>query len=62
LKRLLELFFLSLFLFSALPLEDLGVSMIFEEKITSSKISFQMASIYRWWMHIPEWSYAPQHG
>jgi hypothetical protein len=33
--------------FSALSPEDLGVSMIFEEKITTSKTSFQMASIYR---------------
>jgi hypothetical protein len=32
--------------------------MIFEEKITSSKTSFQMASIYWWWTHILEWSYA----
>jgi hypothetical protein len=31
--------------FHALSLEDLGVLMIFEEKITSSKTSFQMASI-----------------
>jgi hypothetical protein len=54
--------FLSLSLFSALSLEDLGVSIIFEEKITSSKTSFQMASIYRRWMHISEWSYACQHG
>jgi hypothetical protein len=38
--------FLSLSLFSAPSLEDLGVSMIFEKKITSSKTSFQMASIY----------------
>jgi hypothetical protein len=36
--------------------------MIFEEKITSSKTSFQMASIYWRWTHIPEWSYACQHG
>jgi hypothetical protein len=43
-------------------LEDLGVLMIFEEKITSSKTSFQMASIYWRWMHIMEWSYACQHG
>jgi hypothetical protein len=44
LKRLLELFFflLSFFLY-ALSLEDSGVLMIFEEKITSSKTSFQMA-------------------
>jgi hypothetical protein len=40
------LFLSPLCLFSALSLKDLGVSMIFEEKITSSKISFQMASIY----------------
>jgi hypothetical protein len=45
LKRLLELFFFLLF-FHALSLEDSGVSMIFEEKITSSKTSFQMALIY----------------
>jgi hypothetical protein len=32
--------------FFAPSLEDLGVLMIFEEKITSSKTSFQMASIY----------------
>jgi hypothetical protein len=36
--------------------------MIFEEKITSLKISFQMASIYWRWTPIPEWSYACQHG
>jgi hypothetical protein len=42
----LFLFLSPLCLFSALSLKDLGVSMIFEEKITSSKISFQMASIY----------------
>jgi hypothetical protein len=35
--RLLKLFFY------APSLEDFGVLMIFEEKITSSKISFQMA-------------------
>jgi hypothetical protein len=28
--------------------------MIFEEKITSSKTSSQIASIYWWWTHIPE--------
>jgi hypothetical protein len=39
LKRLLELFY-------APSLEDLGVLMIFEEKIIFSKTSFQMASIY----------------
>jgi hypothetical protein len=50
--------FLFLSLFSAQSLEDLRVSMIFEEKITSSKTSFQMASIYWWWTHIPEWCYA----
>jgi hypothetical protein len=44
LKRLLELFFLSsLFVEHALSLEDSGVLMIFEEKIISSKTSFQMA-------------------
>jgi hypothetical protein len=48
--------------FSALSLEDLGVSTIFEEKITFSKTSFQMASIYWRWTHILEWSYARQHG
>jgi hypothetical protein len=32
--------------FFALSLEDLGVLMIFEEKITSSKNSFQLFSIY----------------
>jgi hypothetical protein len=37
--------FLSLF-FSGPSLKDLGVLMIYEEKITSSKTSFQMASIY----------------
>jgi P2-related tail formation protein len=40
LERLLELFF------HAPSLEDMGVLMIFVEKITSSKTSFQMASIY----------------
>jgi hypothetical protein len=35
--------------------------MIFEEKITSSKTSFQMASIYWRWMHIPKWMYACQY-
>jgi hypothetical protein len=54
LKRLLELFFFLLF-FHAPSLEDSGVLMIFEEKITSSKTTFQMASIYWQWMHIPEW-------
>jgi hypothetical protein len=63
LKRLLELFFFFSFLFFSAPsLEDLGVLMIFEEKITSSKTAFEMASIYWWWTHIPEWSYACQHG
>jgi hypothetical protein len=38
--------FLPLSLFFAPSLEDLGVLMIFEEKIISSKTSFQMASIY----------------
>jgi hypothetical protein len=59
LKRLLELFS---FFFHALALKDSGVLMIFEEKNTSSKTSFEMASIYWWWTHIPEWSYARQHG
>jgi hypothetical protein len=63
LKRLLELFFLSsLFVEHALSLEDSGVLMIFEEKITSSKTSFQMAPIHWQWTHIPEWSYSRQHG
>jgi hypothetical protein len=44
LKRLLELLFF--LLFYAPSLEHWGVLMIFEEKITSSKTSFQMASIY----------------
>jgi hypothetical protein len=44
LRRLLELFLFFIFLFFyALSLEDLGFLMIFEEKITSSKTSFQMA-------------------
>jgi hypothetical protein len=54
LKRLLELFF-------APSLEDSGILMILEEKITSSKTSLQMASIYWRSTHIPEWSYARQH-
>jgi hypothetical protein len=63
LKRLLELsFFLLLLFFHASSLEDSRVLMLFEEKITSSKTSFQMASIYWRWTHIPEWSYACQHG
>jgi hypothetical protein len=32
-------------LFFALTLEDMGVLMIFEERITSSRTSFQIASI-----------------
>jgi hypothetical protein len=36
-------FFLFLLFFYAPPHEDLGVLIIFEEKITSSKTSFQMA-------------------
>jgi hypothetical protein len=35
--------FFQYFFLSALSLEDLGALMIFEEKITSSKTSFQMA-------------------
>jgi hypothetical protein len=60
LKRLLKLFFFPLFFsfFHAHFLEGLEVLMIFEEKITSSKTSFQMASIYWRWTHISEWSYA----
>jgi hypothetical protein len=55
--------FLSLPLsFFASSLEDLRVLMIFEEKITSLKTSFQMALIYWQWTHILEWSYACQHG
>jgi hypothetical protein len=47
LKRFLELFFFFFFFsFLAPSLNDLGVLMIFEEKINSSKTSFQMASIY----------------
>jgi hypothetical protein len=47
LKRLLELVSSSSFLFFHAPsLEDSGILMRFEEKITSSKTSFQMASIY----------------
>jgi hypothetical protein len=53
-------FFLPLFF--APSLEDLGVLMIFGEKTTSSKTSFQMALIYWRWTHIPKWSYAHQHG
>jgi hypothetical protein len=55
-------FFFFVSFFSAPSLEDLGVSMIFEEKVTSLKTSFQMASIYRRWMQISEWSYAHQNG
>jgi hypothetical protein len=43
-------------------LADLGVFMIFDEKITSLNPSFQMASIYWRWTYILEWSYACQHG
>jgi hypothetical protein len=58
----------SLSLFYAPSLEDLGVFMILEGKITSSKTSFQMKWYglgkceYRRWTHIPEWSYAFQYG
>jgi hypothetical protein len=45
LRRLLELSLFFVF-FHAPSREDLGVLMIFEEKITSSKTYFQMASIY----------------
>jgi hypothetical protein len=61
LKTLRACFF-SLLFFHAPSLEDLGVLMIFEEKITASKTSFRMASIYWRWVHIPEWSYGCQHG
>jgi hypothetical protein len=47
--------------FLALSLQDLGVLMIFEEKITSSKTSFQMTSIYWRWTHNLEWMYARQY-
>jgi hypothetical protein len=50
------------FFFHAPSLKDLGVLMIFEEKITSLKTCFQMASIYWQWTHIPEWTSAHQHG
>jgi hypothetical protein len=53
LKRLLEIFFFLLF-FHAPSLGHSGVLLIFEEKITSSKTSFQMASIYWRWTHILE--------
>jgi hypothetical protein len=43
LRRLLEFFFPFSSFFYAPSLEDLGLLMIFEEKITSSKTSFQMA-------------------
>jgi hypothetical protein len=43
LKGLLELFFFSSLFFIDPSLEDSWVLMIFEEKITSSKTSFQMA-------------------
>jgi hypothetical protein len=43
LRRLLEFFFPFSSFFYAPSLEDLGLLMIFEEKITSSKNSFQMA-------------------
>jgi hypothetical protein len=61
-------FFFSFFYTSSF--EDLGLLMIFEEKITSSITSFRMAShgmawswlwIYWQWTHIPEWSYARQY-
>jgi hypothetical protein len=76
-KRFLELFslFSILFLplalshfFYAPSLEDLGVLMILEEKITSLKTSFQMKWYrlvkceYRRWTHILEWSYTRQYG
>ncbi len=55
------LFSFSFFIYAP-SLEDLGVLMIFEEKITSSKTSFQIAWSWLWiywrWTHIPKWSYA----
>jgi hypothetical protein len=57
------LFFSFFFYIYAPSIEESGVLMIFEEKITSSKTSFQMAWlgiarswlwIYWWWTHIPE--------
>jgi hypothetical protein len=56
-KRLLEPSF-----FHAPFVEDSGVLVIFQEKITSSKAYFPMASIYWQWVHILEWSYERQHG
>jgi hypothetical protein len=61
-KKTFGAFLFLFFFFSAPSLEDLGVSMIFAEKITSSKTSFLMALIYWRWTHILEWSYACQHG
>jgi hypothetical protein len=55
-------FFFFFSCFSDLSLEDLGVLMIFEEKISSSKTSFELTSIYRRWTHMSDWSYARQHG
>jgi hypothetical protein len=64
------LFSFLLCFFYAASLENLGVLMIFEEKNTSSKTSFQMAWdgmawswlwIYWRWMNIPKWSYARQY-
>jgi hypothetical protein len=52
--------FLSLSFFPTPSIGDLGVLMIFEEKITSSITSFQITSIY--WQWTQEWSYARQHG
>jgi hypothetical protein len=51
---LFEETFGALLFFLAPSLEDLGVLIIFEEKITSSKTSFQMALIYWRWTHILE--------
>jgi hypothetical protein len=60
-EETLGAFSLSLSLFAP-SLKDFGVLMIFVEKITFLKTSFQMASRYQWWTHILEWSYACQHG
>jgi cellulose synthase/poly-beta-1,6-N-acetylglucosamine synthase-like glycosyltransferase len=44
----------SLFFLFAPSIEDSGVLVIFEEKITSSKTSLQRALIYWQWTHILE--------
>jgi hypothetical protein len=59
---LFEETFGAFFFFSAPSLEDIGLLMIFEEKITCSKTSFQTTLICWRWTDISEWSYARQHG